>query len=74
MIEARDKWLKSDGILLPDKCTLKIAAIEEEQGRNSRKYWHHVYDFDMSAMFQAVNTKPAIMNIKANQVKFDKII
>lgn len=30
---ARDKWLQPDGLLLPDKCTLSMVAIEDAEYR-----------------------------------------
>lgn len=71
LLEARDKWLKPDGILLPDKCTLYIAAIQEKLGRKARQFWENVYDFKMTPMLQAVNLKPVRMDIKANQVNYN---
>ncbi len=33
VLYARDKWLVPDGLLMPDKCTLSIVAIEDAEYR-----------------------------------------
>ena len=30
---ARDKWLKPGGLLMPDRCTLSVVAIEDAEYR-----------------------------------------
>lgn len=43
VIYARDKWLKPDGIVLPDKCTLSLTAIEDGQYRADKiDFWDNV--------------------------------
>ena len=33
VLYARDKWLVPDGLLMPDKCTLSLVAIEDAEYR-----------------------------------------
>ena len=41
---ARDKWLVKGGLILPDKCTMHIAAIEDaEYKTNKLRFWDNVY-------------------------------
>lgn len=43
VIYARDKWLKPGGIVLPDKCTLSLCAIEDGQYRADKiDFWDNV--------------------------------
>lgn len=43
VIYARDKWLRPDGIVLPDKCTLSLTAIEDGQYRQDKiDFWDNV--------------------------------
>ena len=51
VLYARDRWLKPDGILLPQKVSLSIVGIEDEEyKRNKYSFWDKVYDVDMSCM------------------------
>lgn len=36
VIYARDRWLKEGGLMLPDKATLMVGAIEDEQYRKEK--------------------------------------
>lgn len=40
VIYARDKWLKSDGALFPDKAKLFLCAIEDRQYKEDKINWH----------------------------------
>lgn len=45
LIDARNKWLKIDGLIFPDQYTLNVAAICRT---NEPFRWDNVYGFDMS--------------------------
>lgn len=48
---ARDKWLKPDGLLFPDKATLYMAATNSKRvNEEINTFWSDVYGFDMSVM------------------------
>lgn len=36
VIYARDRWLKEGGLMLPDKATLMVGAIEDEQYKKEK--------------------------------------
>lgn len=36
VIYARDRWLQQGGLMLPDKATLLVGAIEDEQYRKEK--------------------------------------
>lgn len=36
VIYARDKWLKPDGLIFPDKATLYVCAIEDRQYKEDK--------------------------------------
>lgn len=36
VIYARDRWLKEGGLMLPDKATLLVGAIEDEQYKKEK--------------------------------------
>ncbi len=49
VLYCRDKWLKRGGLILPDKATMYLCAIEDEEYRKEKiDYWDNVYGFDFS--------------------------
>lgn len=66
---ARDKWLKPDGLLFPDKCTLFITAIEDRQFKDDKiNWWSDVYGFDMSSIRKVAITEPLVDVVDPKQV------
>jgi protein arginine N-methyltransferase 1 len=66
---ARDKWLKEDGILLPDKATLTITAIEDAEYKEDKiNFWDNVYGFNMSCIKKLAIQEPLVDVVEANQV------
>ncbi|KAG6013382.1 hypothetical protein E4U43_007316 [Claviceps pusilla] len=52
---ARDKYLKSDGLLVPSSATLWIAPVKDEEYLSeSVSFWRDVYGFDMKAMLEGI--------------------
>jgi len=61
VLYARDKWLNKDGIILPDKATMTIAAIEDGNYKKSKlTFWDDVYGIDMSCIKPCVMSEPLI--------------
>lgn len=55
VIAARDKWLKPGGLMLPDRASLHLVAIEDADYRREKlDFWDSVYGFDMSAIKRMV--------------------
>ncbi|XP_017043071.1 protein arginine N-methyltransferase 1 [Drosophila ficusphila] len=51
VIEARNRWLKKGGFILPDLGSLYLLASEEHALKNDRcNWWRSVYGFNMNAM------------------------
>lgn len=51
MLHALAKWLKPDGILLPDKATLFICGIKDRQYMDEKiNWWDDVSGFDMNSI------------------------
>lgn len=66
---ARDKWLKPDGLLFPDKCTLYITAIEDRQYKDEKiNWWDDVYGFDMSSIRKVAITEPLVDVVDPKQL------
>lgn len=71
-IEARDKWLAPNGILLPDRWTLRVAAIGDKSGRYSNNFWNNVYECNMKPLLEVVETKPVVIGVHAKKVNNHK--
>ena len=56
---ARDKWLVKDGIMMPDKCKLYVAGIEDAEYKEEKiNFWDNVYGFDMSCIKDIATVEP----------------
>lgn len=66
---ARDKWLKPDGLLFPDKATLYVTAIEDAEYREDKiNFWDNVYGFDMSCIKELALVEPLVDVCEPKQV------
>nr|NVI69707.1 arginine methyltransferase 1 [Cucujiformia] len=66
---ARDKWLKPDGLLFPDRCSLFITAIEDRQYKDEKiNWWDDVYGFDMSSIRKVAISEPLVDVVDPKQV------
>lgn len=66
---ARDKWLKPDGMLFPDRCTLFICGIEDRQYKDEKiNWWDDVYGFDMSSIRKVAISEPLVDVVDPKQV------
>eukprot|EP00884_Botryococcus_braunii_P021362 jgi/Botrbrau1/790/Bobra.0181s0043.1 len=69
VLYARDKWLKPDGVLLPDKCSLYIMAIEDSDYKGEKiDFWDNVYGFNMSCIRELAMSEPLVDNVDPEQV------
>lgn len=65
---ARDKWLTPEGIMLPDRATVYLSAIEDaDYKRGKVHWWENVYGFDMSCMKKVVTSEPIVDIVDYNQ-------
>jgi len=61
VIFARDKWLKPDGILMPDKSTMYLAGFEDYKCKEWKlNFWNNVYNYDMSCIREMVLSQPLV--------------
>ncbi|KAM7364117.1 arginine methyltransferase 1 isoform 1-T1 [Cochliomyia hominivorax] len=66
---ARDKWLKPEGMMFPDRGTLYITAIEDRQYKDEKiNWWDDVYGFDMSCIRKVAVTEPLVDVVDPKQV------
>jgi type I protein arginine methyltransferase len=69
VIFARDKWLVEGGLILPDTCTMHIAAIEDEQYKtNKLNFWNNVYGIDMSCLSKAAFVEPIVDSVDCESI------
>lgn len=70
MLDARDKWLRPGGLIIPDKCSIFIACMVDHRYRTSvSNYWTRVYDFSMIAIRDALLREPALAAVNRNEVR-----
>lgn len=66
---ARDKWLKPDGILMPDKAIMIVEAIEDAEYKEDKiNFWDNVYGFDMSCIKKQAIREPLVDIVDSKQV------
>jgi len=69
VIFARDKWLKTDGIIFPDKASVHVVAIEDNDYKEDKiNFWDNVYGFNMSCIKKLALQEPLVDVVEANQV------
>jgi protein arginine N-methyltransferase 3 len=72
---ARDRYLVSGGIILPDKCNISLAAIDDhEMHETNYGYWSDVYGFKMTCMRTAVQKEASVLSVSESTVISDPII
>ncbi|KAG0485088.1 hypothetical protein HPP92_009167 [Vanilla planifolia] len=69
VLYARDKWLINDGIILPDKASLFLTAIEDAEYKEDKiEFWNNVYGFDMSCIKRQAIMEPLVDTVDQNQI------
>uniref|UniRef100_A0A671PUK9 type I protein arginine methyltransferase n=2 Tax=Sinocyclocheilus TaxID=75365 RepID=A0A671PUK9_9TELE len=69
VIYARDKWLKPDGLIFPDRATLYVTAIEDRQYKDYKiHWWENVYGFDMSCIKEVAIKEPLVDVVDPKQL------
>eukprot|EP00188_Purpureofilum_apyrenoidigerum_P000314 Plantae.Rhodophyta-Purpureofilum_apyrenoidigerum.ctg1129.p1 GENE.Plantae.Rhodophyta-Purpureofilum_apyrenoidigerum.ctg1129~~Plantae.Rhodophyta-Purpureofilum_apyrenoidigerum.ctg1129.p1 ORF type:complete len:369 (-),score=64.93 Plantae.Rhodophyta-Purpureofilum_apyrenoidigerum.ctg1129:220-1326(-) len=74
VLYARDKFLKPDGLMFPNKTTLFICGIEDgEYKRYKYDFWDQVFGVDMSHIKNIALTEPLVDNVNSEQVITDRV-
>ncbi len=68
LIEARQRWLKSDGIMFPDTISLHIAAAEYGHKKTEVYKASHVHGFDFAALIDPKLELPTIEIVPVQKV------
>ena len=75
VIYCRDKWLKSDGIIAPDRAILLLTAIEDDDyNEEYLNFWDDVYGFNMSAIKELVTRNAVVDSVDEDKVLFDSYL
>lgn len=65
VLYARDKYLVEGGLILPDKCAMYIAGIEDGQYKDEKiHYWEDVYGFDYSPFIKVAMAEPMVDTVQ----------
>lgn len=73
---ARNKWLKPDGIMMPNRAKMFVAALDDEAYYTKKlNYWNNVYGVSMKCMKKWVLSEPIVdpidhQDILSNTMKF----
>ncbi|XP_073034128.1 protein arginine N-methyltransferase 1.1-like isoform X2 [Primulina eburnea] len=69
VLYARDKWLVPGGLVLPDKASLYLTAIEDADYKDDKiEFWKNVYGFDMSCIRKQAIWEPLVDTVDQNQI------
>jgi len=72
---ARDKYLAPDGHLFPDKATMFLSAIEDEDYKNEKiGFWDDVYGFDYSCIKEVALREPLVDTVEIKSVVCDPCV
>lgn len=75
VLYARDKYLKPDGVVYPDKCNIKLAAIDDRDLHDKHvAFWEDVYGFKMSCMKSDVVKEASVDIVKPERIISDQVI
>ncbi|OII72831.1 arginine N-methyltransferase [Cryptosporidium ubiquitum] len=65
----RDKWLKEDGLIFPDRAQMYIAGIEDAEYKQEKLgYWNNVYGFNYQFVKHCIMEEPIIDTVGENAV------
>ncbi|EFJ20820.1 hypothetical protein SELMODRAFT_86090 [Selaginella moellendorffii] len=69
VLYARDKWLVPGGVVLPDRTSLHLTAIEDADYKHEKiNFWSSVYGFDMSCIKKQAMLEPLVDTVEPNQI------
>ena len=69
VIYARNKFLARDGIIFPDKATLYLCGIQDEEFKKSKfQMWDNVYNVNMSFVKNVSFKEPLIDSFNKNNI------
>ena len=75
VLYARDKYLVEGGVMYPDRCTMSMVALgDEELHQKQVGFWDDVYGYKMSCMKSAVIKEACIMVADPKKIITDDFV
>ncbi|KAL7096790.1 hypothetical protein ACP275_10G101900 [Erythranthe tilingii] len=75
VLYARNKWLAQDGLVLPDKASLHLTAIEDADYKEEKiEFWNDVYGFDMSCIRKQSIAEPLVDTVDQKQIVTSSVL
>ncbi|KAF2241617.1 arginine n-methyltransferas-like protein [Trematosphaeria pertusa] len=72
VLYARDKYLKKDGLIFPDKATIFMAGIEDGEYKEEKiGFWDNVWGFDYTPLKETAMTEPLVDTVDLKAVCTD---
>ncbi|KAI0292700.1 S-adenosyl-L-methionine-dependent methyltransferase [Multifurca ochricompacta] len=72
VLEARDRYLKPEGLIFPDRATMYIAAIEDQDYKDEKiNFWDNVYGFDYSCIKDIALREPLVDTVEIKSLVTD---
>lgn len=72
VLHCRDKWLKKDGLIFPDKATMHMAGIEDGDYQKEKfNFWNNCYDLDFSRVKECLLEEPTVDIVQGEAVVTD---
>ncbi|XP_019192643.1 PREDICTED: probable protein arginine N-methyltransferase 1.2 [Ipomoea nil] len=69
VLYARNKWLVPNGLVLPDKASLYLTAIEDADYKEDKiEFWNNVYGFNMRCIRKQAMSEPLVDTVDKNQI------
>ena len=69
VLHARDKWLKPDGLLFPDRAVLYLTGIEDEEYKKEKfGFWDDVYGYKMTCLKKWAKMDPLVDHVEFKAV------
>lgn len=75
VIHARDKYLKPGGLLLPNRCTINLCGLGDEESHSDYiGFWKNVYGFDMSVLQSKVLREAVVETCRNEYILCDSVV
>lgn len=72
VIYARDKYLKPDGVIFPDRATMYMVGIEDRDYKEDKvEWWSNVHGYNMGCLKNYVMREPLVDTVDKRQICTD---
>lgn len=66
---ARDRYLKPGGMMFPDKASIYLSAIEDQEYKEEKiSFWENVYGFDYSCIKEIALREPLVDSVEPSSI------